>query len=166
MFLFILKFLNSYNTHYAHDKYIVLSIKMMQYLILFFDVLPSPLLIKKKQNYSILYYSTICLKCDQRKWKLHTAKALLIVGGFKIHRPLLVDLCMYWLFFWLTWFSLDIYGRVKKLTMKPFQEEGLLGKMLKYSLLFYQEMSSNQGLTEILNPQPLVLSDVLSMTIN
>ena len=50
--------------------------------------------------------------------------------------------------------------------MKPFQEEGLLGKMLKYSLLFYQEMSSNQGLTEILNPQPLVLSDVLSMTIN
>ena len=36
---------------------------------------------KKKQNYSVLYYSTICLKCDQRKWKLHTAKALLIVGA-------------------------------------------------------------------------------------
>lgn len=54
--------------------------------------------------------------------------------------------------------------------MKSFQVEGLLGKMLKYSLLFYQEMSSNQGLTEILNPQPLVspdeLSHVLSMTIN
>ena len=102
--------------------------------------------------------------------KIAHCQSLINSRGLKIHRPLLVDLCMYWLFFWLTWFSLDIYGRVKKLAMKSFQVEGLLGKMLKYSLLFYQEMSSNQGLTEILNPQPLVspdeLSHVLSMTIN
>ena len=57
--------------------------------------------------------------------------------------------------------SLDNYGRVKKLNHKMFSRAGL-GKILKYSLLCDLEMSSNQGLIEILTPQPHLSSDELS----